>query len=241
MKRNQKCMKWLSILAVLLLCIGCGRQTVQKENAEEKSETLLENAGESENQTEVPEEKGLEFPVLIDSSRLELISVFEYTGINSDDEDVFAEEIGAIQLKNVSGQCLKNANICLRLADGKQLNFFVEYIPADTEVLAFELESQMYDDTVAVMEAAAESEYFEMDFEKMFSYSVNGNEITVENISGERKEQVTVYYHCTLDGLSFGGKAYKLSLDSLEIDENKTVVDTLCYIGDVTVAAITAE
>ena len=109
MKRKQKYIKWLSILVVLLLCLGCGKQTVQKDNAEEitteeKNETLLENSGGSVNQKEesdseqaveeIPEAKGLEFPVLIDSSRLELISVFEYTGINSDDEDIFAEEGG---------------------------------------------------------------------------------------------------------------------------------------------------
>ena len=51
-------------------------------------------------------------------------------------------------------------------------------------------------------------------------------------------KKVTVYYHCTIDELGYGGKAYELTIDSLQPGESKTVTDEYCFVGDVKVSNI---
>lgn len=248
------------LVIMLLLCAGCGQQkdtvadkkdkvSVQEQesqNTDQQISSVEETGSEVTEATEATEAEeleviGIEFPVVIDEGRLELTSVFEYSGPNPDFEDVFAEEIGAIQLKNISGQYLKNVSILVTLSDGTQLNFLVEDIPADVEVLAFETQNQVYDDTTKVVSISAEGEYSAEELTDLFSYSVSGSEITVENISGNAQNNIIVNYHCTIDGLCFGGQSYELALDSLEAGANSTVFDTMCYMGDVTVMNIVAE
>lgn len=248
-KKLQKHICRCVLLAMLLLCAGCGQQKdstteskkVSVEEQENQTADQQTSAVEETEMTEAEEVKGLEFPLTMDEGRLELTSVFEYGGPNPDFEDVFAEEIGAIQLKNISGQYLKNVSILVTLSDGTQLNFHVEDIPADVEVLAFETQNQVYDDTKKVVNVSAEGEYSAEEFADLFSYSVSGSEITVENISGSAQNNIIVNYHCTIDGLCFGGQSYELVLESLEAGESSTVLDTLCYMGDVTVMNIVAE
>lgn len=248
------------LVVMCLLCVGCGQQkdsstdlttdkneiSVQDEEShsadqQASSSKETETAETETAETEAAEVKALEFPLSIDEGRLELVSVFEYDGPNPDFEDVFAEEIGAIQLKNISGQYLKSVNILVDLSDGTQLNFLVEDIPADVEVLAFETQNQVYDDTEKVVNISAEGTYSAEEFTELFSYSVSGSEITVENISESAQNNIIVNYHCTIDGLCFGGQSYELSLESLEAGASGTVFDTLCYMGDVTVMNIVAE
>lgn len=210
--------------------------TTEAQTSEEQTERAQTSEKSSGTETEE-----LAFPHLLDSDRLELASVFEYAGINPDCEDVYAEDIGALQLKNISGKYLESAKILVRLANGDTLNFLVEDIPAEMEILAFETGNQTYDDTVAVVEISAEAEYSTAEFADMFSCNISGSDITVENISGEEQNNITLYYHCTIDGLCFGGQSYELSLGTLNAGESVVVSDTACYMGDVTVTNIVAE
>lgn len=222
----------LLLFMLILLCTGCSNKPAEVKSGES---TVPEQALE-----EIPEEEieGLSFPIKLDSDKLVLSSVFEYSGINPDCEDVYVESIHAIQLKNVSGEYLKRAEICVTLSDGQVLNFLVEDVPADMEVMAFEIQNLEYDDTLKVTEAVAKTEYSAEESTEEFAYSVNGNEITVENISEAAKNNITLYYHCTIDGLGFGGCSYELTIDSLEAGESTTVSDTFCYLGDVTIVNV---
>lgn len=239
-KKFLSCFYGVFLLAVLLICTGCGNQSVK---SDQTSENVLEEPGLTDSQEEVQTEEteGLSFPINLDSDRLELASVFEYSGTNPDCDDVYAEDIGAVQLKNISGEYLKSAEIIVSLANGDTLNFLVKDIPAEMEVLAFETQNQTYDDTVAVVEVSVEAEYSATEFADMFSYNVIGSDITVENISGESQNNITLYYHCTIDGLCFGGQSYELSLETLNAGESAIVSDTACCMGDVTVTNIVAE
>lgn len=221
--------------AMILSCTGCGKeQTAQVKTDETK-------AGEAQTpQTDTEEQalEGITLPLMLDSDRLKLLSVFEYSGINPDCEDTYAENIGAIQLKNVSGQYLQNVQISVLLSDGQEMEFFVEDLPSDMEVMAFELQNLEYDDTLKIAEVRAEAQYSSEDFEEEFSCTVNGSEITVENISKKDKDNITLHYHCTIDGICFGGRSYELALEPLEAGKSCTVSDTACYLGDITVVNV---
>lgn len=239
---------WLMLLIAVLFCIGCGKEEATDVKTDELSvtEQPVQELADAESTSEEPvleetEEEGIAFPFMLDSDRLELSSVFEYAGTNPDCEDVYAEDIGAIQLKNVSGQYLKSAKILVSLSNGEKLNFLVEDIPTGMDVLAFETKNQTYDDTVKVADVVVEAEYSSAEFEGAFSYSVSGSDITVENISGKGQNNIILYYHCTVDGMCFGGQSYELSLEFLDVGASATVSDTACYMGDVTLVNIVAE
>lgn len=234
--RNFHCrVLWWLLPAVLLFCTGCGKEQAAQRKTDETK------AGEAKTTQTDTEEQALEeitLPLMLDSDRLQLLSVFEYSGINPDCEDTYGENIGAIQLKNVSGQYLQSAQILVLLSDGQELNFLIEELPSDMEVMAFELQNLEYDDTLKIAEVRAEAQYSSEDFEKEFSYNVNGSEITVENISKKDKDNITLHYHCTIDGICFGGRAYELALEPLEAGKSCTVSDTACYLGDITVVNV---
>lgn len=258
---RKKLQKYVSVMlfvllfVLLLACTGCGegRKAADKSPSsatEETAEASVSEGSETETtaegsetagEAEEPEMEGLEFPILLDSDKLELSSVFEYTGINMDFEDVYSEEIGAIQLKNLSGQHLRKAKLTAKLSNGERMTFLVEDIPAEMEVLAFETQNKFYDDTVKVVEVTVDAQYSASVFEEIFSYTVNGSDITVENISGKAQKNITLYYHCSIDGLCFGGQSYELSLETLAAGESATVSDSACYMGDVTVTNIVSE
>lgn len=251
-KKIQKYVCGVLFVLMIFVFAGCGTDkkaadkdeaSVQKETVEESvsEPAVSESLEEEADNAQEPEVEGLEFPLLLDSDKLELSSVFEYTGINLDFEGVFAEEIGAIQLKNLSGQHLRSAQITVKLSNGQNMMFVVEDIPAEKDVLAFETQNQIYDDTVKVVEVSVNTEYFMPEFEEIFSYTVNGSDITVENISGKDQNNITLYYHCMIDGLCFGGQSYELLLGTLAAGESATVSDSECYMGDVVVTNIVAE
>lgn len=185
--------------------------------------------------------EGVEFPMKLDKERLEVSSAFEYSGINPDCENAYSESIGAIQLQNISGEYLKWAEIAVTLEDGSQLEFVAEDIPAGAIVFAYELQNKGYDGSQKITEVKAETFYEESADKEAISYSVEGIDITVENVSGENLDNVTLNYHCTIDGIYFGGKSYKVTLDELKTGESKVVSATECYLGDVAVANVVYE
>lgn len=182
---------------------------------------------------------GVVFPVLLDEERVELLSVFEYSGINLDQEDAMVEKTAAIQLKNRSGEYLKQIQVHVTLSDGSKLEFLVKDVPAEMEIVALELESQVYAGQ-QVTAVTAETEFAAYDTGGKFICNVSESDITVENISGEDQKEVVVYYHCSLDGVGFGGRSYEIPVGDLAAGESRTVTDTECYLGEIIVAGVQA-
>ena len=254
MKNNKKFKKIFiggMLIFAAMVCGGCGGENSKKPSDAQQSKedvdnenTSVEDEANNENvSTEgktVPEEK-FPLPALLDSERLELISVFEFTGMNPDCENVYAEEIGAIQVKNVSGSYLETAELQITMSNGECLEYVVKDIPADMEVMAFELQNQVYDDTYQIEDVQVTAEYSDVNIQDRFAWSVEGSEITVENISDEDMKNVNVQYHCTIDGLSYGGTSYELEVGDLQPGESATVTDMFCFVGDVTVVNVTCE
>lgn len=228
------------LVFMTILCVGCGNKQDKKASDMQQNQDGLNGENVSLDEGSIGKEK-YPLPVMLDSERLELISVFEYTGMNPDCEDTYSEEIGAIQLKNVSGNYLKWVELKITMTDGVCLEFSAEDVPADMEVMAFELQNQVYDKSCKIENIEVIAEYDDVNMQDNFTWNVNGSEITVENISNEKKKDVNVYYHCTIDGLSYGGISYELSAGDLQPGESVTVMDMFCFVGDVTVVNITCK
>lgn len=213
----------------------------QSEISEDYAEVSDTEAAQMEEtaQTEEPVE-GLTFPLKLDKDRLELGSVFEYSGINPDCGNEFSDSVGALEIVNISGQYLEYAKITVELADGGKLEFLIQDIPADTTVLAFELQNQGYTDEI-VTGVVTETDYGEGEIQEAIVSSVSATEITLQNISQQDKTNIAVKYHCVFDDIYFGGKSWELTLDALQAGESTVLSAKECYMGDAVVSKITCE
>ena len=249
MKKYKKAFRKQIILGCLVFIMaagtGCGRNQTESANNENHEDISVADEGGNETTTPsvkpVKEPEKFDFPVALDSENLELGSVFEYSGMNPDCEDVFAEEIGAIQLKNVSGKYMKSASVKVTLSNGDELNYLVQELPADMEIMAFDTSNMVYNDSYRVEDIQVSAEYGEPADPAMVSWSVNGSDITVENLSGQEVKNVVIYYHCMIDDLGYGGKAYEMSIEALQPGESITVTDSYCFVGDVNVVNVIYE
>ena len=68
--------------------------------------------------------------------------------------------------------------------------------------------------------------------------SVNGVDITVENISGEDLNHITLYCHGMLDESCYGGTVRPYEIDSLPAGETTTVSAWDCILGLVEVVRV---
>lgn len=251
MKRKFRyCLLGALLFAMSFFCLGCGAADRTKVDKVQQ-ETTVENADAANEDTEnvqgndsvEPEEleEKYTFPLILDSGKLELSSVFEYDGINPDYGDAYGEKISSVQVKNISGTYLKKAEMMLTLSNGTVLEFLLEDIPADMEVMAFELQNQTEIAGERIEDIQVTAEYEDTNAQEKFSWSVNGNEITIENISDQDLQNVTVYYHCSIGELSYGGTSYEMSAGNIGSKESVTISDSYCFVGDVNVVNVTHE
>lgn len=253
-KNNRICIFGLVFLMALVFCIGCGKekstdvkddgqkventqemQDVSKEEAESQNEDAVESAEE-----EVKENPKAVFPMEIEEGKLTIDSVFQYSGINLDYNDEICEEIGALQLTNTSEEYLESADITVKLADGNELKFRVEDIPVGTSVIAFEMENTVYDDEIFVGEVTADVSWQQAgpEAQDKIAFSVEGIRIVATNTSSENLQNVTVKYHCSLDGIYFGGKSFEAVLESVAPQESIDIEAIECYLGEAAVANV---
>ena len=66
----------------------------------------------------------------MDEDRLQVDSLFQYSGINPDAQNAECEDVASIQMKNNSEQYLESAEISVELTDGSAYSFTVQDIPS---------------------------------------------------------------------------------------------------------------
>lgn len=243
--RNQIC--YLMLLMMVLLCVGCGKKesTDVKPDESSATEQMSENRMADETTVTEPEEvkenpKAV-FPMVIEDGKITVESVFQYSGINPDYNEEICEEIGALQLKNTSAEYLESADITVKLLDQTELEFRVEDIPAGASVIAFETKNTIYDDEKTVEEILADAAWQQTDsllIEEKMSFAIDGISILATNTSDEVLQNVVVKYHCSLDGIYFGGKSYEAALESVGPQESVTLDAAECYLGEAAVANV---
>lgn len=231
-KKKYGMQKWLwGIFVVVVLILAAvsavivHKQNAEKEQAAEKQQLL---------------EQGLEFPYKLEDGKLEVASVFQFTGINPDCNDEEGEDICSIQLKNCSGEYLNYADITVELSDGTKREFRIEDIPSDQSVLAFEVKNQSYDGQAKVIKITAKTSYTEdVSLEEdAISIAEDVSGIHITNISSEELGNIAVKYHCYMDDMYFGGTAYEGSVESLAAGEEVVLEAPECYLGEAAVTQL---
>lgn len=249
--KKKKPVGWIVLLvAVILLLLAAFVVFVMPqvlyslsggENAE-PSQTETQLSAQTTAPVETTEETipTVAFPLTVDDGRLEINSLFQFSGINPDCGDQEGEDIAGIQLRNVSGSQLTRATIEMTLISGKQLHFTLQDLPAGMTALVFSDENISMDLDDSCVSYSCETS-FEAENPLMMdilSVSVEGTQITVTNISGDDLTNLTVYCHCRLDQDCYGGLTYCYPIESLPAGGSATVDAVDCYIGDAEVVRI---
>ena len=196
-----------------------------------------------EGETEPSEETdtGLEFPYLLDDDKIQIDSLFQYSGINLDAQNEECEDVASLQLKNNSDQYLEKAEISVELTDGTAFSFEVEDIPDGKSVMAFDTANTAYDGKTGVALIDATTTYSSDAGLKETDVKITSddNGVQLENISGNALANLKIKYHCVMDDMYFGGISSETEVAGLAAGETTTVDTSESILGDAEVVSIT--
>lgn len=197
----------------------------------------------SSGELSVDEQKGLSFPYTLADGKLEVTSIFQYSGGNPDCDDEMGENIAALAVVNKSDKHLSSAQFTAVLLDGTQIPFEVTDIPAGQTVWAFAKDNSVYE-TENVCESLTCTAQFE-DISPLMadklSFEVNETEVTFINNSGESLSNLSVSCHCLFEDAYFGGRTYTYPIENIAAGEKLTVSAEDCYLGKAAVVRINQD
>lgn len=189
---------WILLIVVIVVLLGIviainqgGHEQEPSTEQTDENETVddVQTAETNEEETEPSEETdtGLEFPYLLDDDKIQIDSLFQYSGINMDAQNEECEDVASLQLKNNSDQYLEKAEISVELTDGTAFSFEVEDIPAGKAVMAFDTANTAYDGKTGVALIDATTTYSSDAGLKETDVKITScdNGVQLENISGD--------------------------------------------------------
>ena len=249
---RKKSRLWILVIVVIVVLLGVVITVNQNEHKQEPSTEQAEEkkaaddtptAETKEEQTESSEEAdaGLEFPYLLDDDKLQIDSLFQYSGVNPDARNEECEDVASLQLKNNSDQYLEKAEISVELTDGTAFSFEAEDVPAGKSVMAFDTANAAYDGKTGVAFIDATTTYSSDAGLKETEVKITSddNGVQMENISGNALENLKVKYHCILDDMYFGGISGETEIAGLAAGETTTVDTSESILGDAEVVSVT--
>lgn len=175
----------------------------------------------------------VEFPLMLENGMLEIESMFDYTGMNPDDDNTEAKNIAAITLVNRSGEYLAEARITLTLSSGQEAEFVVTDLPAGKRVMAFCIDSTVSSYNCDCKDYRVEAS-FDPDAsiqEDRLAVSVEAMTVTVQNLTGAQIPELVIYCRCPLGEDYFGGITYQYPLNNLPANGTATVEAWDCVLG----------
>ncbi len=179
------------------------------------------------------------FPMELENGKLLAESLFTFSGMNPDADDLFGEDLAGLQLSNTSDEFLRRGEFTAILTDGTTLTFLVEDLPAGKSVMAFALEHEPVADPVCgELFGTAEFEAGDPLRTDLVKITVEGTEITVKNVSGKNLTNLHVYCHGLLDTSYFGGSTYHYTLESLQAGKSAVIHAQECFLGIVEVVRV---
>lgn len=238
----------LVIVGILGIVIALNQGGAKQEPSTEQSEesktasevTQTPEDGEEQEDTD-ESDAGLEFPYHMDEDRLQVDSLFQYSGINPDAQNAECEDVASIQMKNNSEQYLESAEISVELTDGSAYSFTVQDIPAGKTVMAFDTANASYDGKIGVAFIDAKTSYSSDTGVKEDTVKITSddNGIQLENISGNALADLKIKYHCILDDMYFGGISSETEVDGIDAGESIVVDTSDSILGDAEIVSIT--
>lgn len=228
-KTGKKQKRIMIILAVVLVLLLIWAAIVYHESSKEKKAEKTK------------EEQQITFPYELEDGKLILESVFPYTGTNLDCNEEEGEDIGAIQLTNMSDETLETADITVMMSDKSELKFRVEELPSGESVLAFDIENNVLDQSAEVIDITVETSYSSKTSleEESFSMTIEEDQIQLTNVTQDDLKNISVKYHCRLNDMYFGGKCYESLVETLKAGETTVIDASECYLGEAAVISIT--
>lgn len=175
----------------------------------------------------------LEFPIVLENGRLQIESLFSYTGMNPDDENQEVKNIAAITLVNCSGEYLAEATVTLTLGTGDVTTFQITDVPAGRRVIAFSADSAEATENTGCTAASCEAVFdgAATMYEDRIAVSVEGMSVKVQNLTGSEISELVIYCRCPLGEDFFGGITYQYPITSLPANGSTTVDAWDCVLG----------
>ena len=225
------------VLPQILYRLSGDADTQQTETSDS---VVSEETGEDTEQGEVYiDGEAVAFPVSLENDRLEIESMYQYSGINPDCENAEGNNTAAITLHNVSSEYLKEAEISMTLQDGTALEFKITDLPAGESVIAFSTENTELGADAVCVQVGCEAVFEEPDStaEKV-SAEAEGMLITVVNTSGEDLSEIVIYCRGVFGEDYFGGVTYQYTINNLPAGESTQVDAFECIMGEAEVVRV---
>lgn len=179
-------------------------------------------------------------PYSLEDGKLEIESLFQYTGLNPDCYWEEGSNVGTITLVNKSDEYLESLELTITMTDGTKLQFIASDIPAGKSVWAYEKENTACDAS-AVLSDVRCTAVFRQDnglATDQVSVSVSGVDVTLKNVSGSDLSGLEIRCHNVLDDVYFGGTAYIYPVESLPAGNSVTISALDCFLGEPGVAIV---
>lgn len=186
-------------------------------------------------------QKGIPFPYQLENGKLEVTSIFQYTGMNPDNNYEDSENMAALAVHNISSEHLAYAQFAAVLQNGTEVLFEVTDVPAGATVWAFAKDNAVLD-VENYCDSLTCTAQFETQTQLMadkLSISVNEMEVTLTNNTSQTMTNINVNCHCLFDEAYFGGCVYTYPVESIPAGESVTFQAEDCYLGEAAVVRIT--
>lgn len=265
-KRKRSGTEWAVIVCLILLIAllagligwillkgGLSDATPHEETVPEVDETQMVTEGLAdptemipveENLTSEPEETKItiysQMPFLFEDGKLEIESIFQYTGLNPDAGWQDGVNTGAVVLTNRSDEYLETLNLEITLSDGTVLHYLICDIPAGKTVWAFDYENTAYAGDILLENVQYTASFRENSriTSDMITVSVDGMEIALTNVSGKDLHNLEMRCHSISGDVYFCGNSYTYQVDQIAAGETVVLIAEDCVFGDAEVAII---
>lgn len=240
------------IIAAILLALFVMPQVLYRLNGESSHEYIAQNTVSQGANEEMPIDSDtgnggkeatnvVEFPAVLDEGRIEIESLFSFSGVNPDAQKQKADDVASIVLKNISNSYLSEATVTATLADGTQRVFSVQDLPAGASVMAFSVDNAKLLSSDLCTDIAVEAVFEEAPGSVGAECAVDGMMVTVTNTASKALQNVSVYYRDVFDGKYFGGKTYCYNIENLSAGESTTFAAEESLLGVIEVVRIAAN
>lgn len=240
--------KWLLLLVILaaalviLLVLGLTRQgeTARTEISDTEELPVSLEILQEETAAEEPVTIDSQLPYMLEEGRLEINSIFQYTGLNPDCNWEDGSNTGALVLINRSEEYLETVDIEVAMTDGVLLHFVIEDVPAGKIIWAFDNSNTAFDASSAIADVKTSARFLTeggLAFEQVTA-SAQGTEVTLTNNTAEDLMDLQMHCHNILDGTYFGGASYSYPVEAIAAGKTVTISAEDCFMGEAAVTLL---
>ena len=252
MKQNPKRMLWMLLGAVVLLVLLLFLLLPRKGgnswhvSTEPPSKSLSSTAGaesapslgpiaSSEGNPSTNSE--IQYPYDIADGRIQITSLFQYSGMNPDADWEEGENIGVLIVTNSSEEYLENLTVTATISDGSTLNFQISDLPAGQTAWAFAKDNGGFASNAVCVKLESQSSFVPAPDEPgtAVTAEIQGVEVNLSNGSDSLIPAGELQCHTLLNGIYFGGTSYSYPVDEIPPGGFTTVTAIDCILGEVAV------